>query len=436
MDAIGTDKIIISPDYLTGSKPIRLPEGHIFNNNGSYRVEYFCCGIKAKTKTFKQYEDAVAYRDEMIKARNNFCDTSRMKERTAVQNEEGIIDIINGKIPVDAKQRLNGDMRFYGYCESYINRVLIPTERKKMVDRGLSRNIYSRRISDIMSIVDCHIKDSALGVVPINEITEDDLEIYIKLISKKVMYKTAENIMQVVSQVMAYAANKRHIDFNYANPAAIKEYLLNAYYSDEQAERSGKMTSAYTQNEAEKLINAAKARNYVLGVLIQFLLQTGARKEEALGLKFSDIDFEKNYIHICRSVSRRRNVNPDKANGRKTSVVCEDSLKTVSSDRYIDVDEEIISELKKLREYQVSDMGIIEPVFCFVTAEDKFINPDRVWEFLKAAASDAEIRSLRVHELRHTYATSLYNRTHDMSYVSKQLGHTNLYTTRRYIEKI
>lgn len=95
----------------------------------------------------------------------------------------------------------------------------------------------------------------------------------------------------------------------------------------------------------------------------------------------------------------------------------------------------ILNALSDLREYQINEMGIEDPEFCFITPDGKIISPDRVLDFMKAVVADAGIRQLTVHELRHTYATNLFHDTKEIYYVSKQLGHTNINTTRRYIEQ-
>lgn len=287
-----------------------------------------------------------------------------------------------------------------------------------------------------MSIFRCHIKDSTICEIPISKLTQGDFYLFIESLSHTRARKTVLNIMQFCSQVLNHAMKRKLIEYNWANPDVTEEILLDIYYSGDSDICPEKNTSAYTTEESEKLIKAAKCRNLVLGVLIQYLIQTGAMRGEALGLKFSDIDFEKKQIFICRNVTRRNNAKaPADGSGRKTEVVCERALKTLCSTRYIDVDDDILNALSDLREYQINEMGIEKPEFCFITPDGKIISPDRVLDFMKAAVANAGIRELTVHELRHTYATNLFHDTKDIYYVSKQLGHTNINTTRRYIEQ-
>lgn len=433
-----SDSYNVNRDYLNGTKSIPLPKGHIYSNNGSYRVEYFCCGKKAKTKTFKRLEDAEAYLDKMIKARNAFCDIYEIRKRDASVNEMGIIAIMNGLDPFEVTDDIGGKIHFDKYCEDYIQCCLIPQDRTNRTKKGLSTDTYSRRISDVESICKRHIKGSRIGGIPIGELTREDFYIFMKMLHdvRHLKYKTVQNIIQFCSQVLSFAREEGRIKENWANPKISQTALAKIYYSDVNSEFSGVRKSAYTEEESQKLIKAAKSRNYVLGVMVQFLIQTGARREEALGVKFSDIDRDKKDIHICRSVSRRQLVDPSRHGGKKTAIVCEESLKTTGSNRFIAVNDELLDELASLRSYLQRERGIINPEFCFTKPNGDFIDPDSVLNFVKASAADADIRQLTVHELRHTYATNTLKNTHDINYDSRQLGHSSLSTTRGYIHEL
>jgi len=49
---------------------------------------------------------------------------------------------------------------------------------------------------------------------------------------------------------------------------------------------------------------------------------------------------------------------------------------------------------------------------------------------------EPELRSIRLYDLRHHYATLLYQKTKDIVYVQRQLGHRNLQHTLRYIHQV
>lgn len=425
----------INNDYLTGDKVIALSKVHIIPNHGSYRVEYYCCGVKAKTRTFKLLSDAELYRDKVIRFREAFCKVDEIKKRSPMVNEAGIRAILCGCDPFEETDDTEGNIHFDRYCDYYIKNVLIVTDRARRLRNGESTDTYSRRITDIKSIYKCHIKDKPIGTIPIGKLKREDFYVFMKSLREELhlKYKTVQNIMQFCSQVLSYAVEEGRISKNWANTKITKTALSRIFYSDENAEYSGVRKTAYTEEESEKIIKTAKLQNYAMGVLIQFLIQTGVRREEALGFKFSDIDFEKKDIHICRSVSRLGNVNPSNHDDRKTSVVCRETLKTAGSDRYIDVNDELLDELTALREYMISEWSIENPDFCFINPDGRFIDPDSVLTFLNRVAAEANIRQLSVHELRHTYATATYKTTHDIAFDSKQLGHTNAGTTRRYI---
>lgn len=221
----------IAPEYLNGTMEIRLSEGHIYKNNGSYRVEYHCCGIKAKTKTFKKLEDAEEYLNKWINIRNSFCDISNIRKRTEAENNAGILAILSGIEPkehTDGGQAelnieklkkkiffLDKDTKFEVYCKAYINNILIPKNKKTQKKRGINTDHYTRRVSDVMSIFKCHIKDSTIGAIPISKLTQGDFYLFIESLSHTRAYKTVLNIMQFCSQVLNHALKRKHIEYNW-----------------------------------------------------------------------------------------------------------------------------------------------------------------------------------------------------------------------------
>ena len=62
----------------------------------------------------------------------------------------------------------------------------------------------------------------------------------------------------------------------------------------------GKDAKYIDEVQADALISAIEAADELHRTIVRLLLFTGMRRGEALGLKWSDIDFKKGTLKICR----------------------------------------------------------------------------------------------------------------------------------------
>lgn len=141
--------------------------------------------------------------------------------------------------------------------------------------------------------------------------------------------------------------------------------------------------SALTIAEEEFLLESCKNTDYEL--MIKFLLYSGCRRSEAYGLKLSDIDFEKNTIHVR-------------------------GTKTDSSDRYIPIFPALAPVISKCNsgKYLLPRLKSIDTVSRYVHS----ILPNH-----------------KLHDLRHTFATRALEKNVPMKIVQHWLGHSNYSTT-------
>ncbi len=160
--------------------------------------------------------------------------------------------------------------------------------------------------------------------------------------------------------------------------------------------------------------------------LIKFILFIGLRRGEALGLKWSDIDFDKSTVNICRSLQ----YTPDRG-------VFEDETKNKSSMRTIKLPASIATLLRAHRVKQTEqhllagDRWNNTADFVFTTEVGEPLRPDSVssWFSKFISSHPDKLPYITLHSLRHTNATLQIAGGVPITTVAKRLGHTDSTTT-------
>ena len=134
-------------------------------------------------------------------------------------------------------------------------------------------------------------------------------------------------------------------------------------------------------------------------------LATGLRRGELLGLKWTDVDFDRGALKIQRAISRQ--------NGK----VVEAPLKTKNAYRTLPLSADAIDILKT----QKKKVSSSEWVFPSPTGGP--MSPDSVLHMLHRVLKRAGLPRIRFHDLRHTFATMALQNGVDVKTVSSMLGH-------------
>ncbi len=155
-------------------------------------------------------------------------------------------------------------------------------------------------------------------------------------------------------------------------------------------------------NVQERILNGAEARRLLecagpgIRPVLIVALNTGMRRNEILSLKWHDVNFIKGFILIEDSKSGKSRKVPMNATVFET-------LKSLSrSSEYVFFNPETKDHVKDIK------------------------------TGFRAACRRAEIKGLRLHDLRHTAASKMIEAGVDLVTVSKILGHSSIQMTMRY----
>lgn len=156
-----------------------------------------------------------------------------------------------------------------------------------------------------------------------------------------------------------------------------------------------------------------------VGVL--FCLFTGIRVGEICALKWEDISFSENTVHIHQTMQR---IQIDETENKTKIIIT--TPKSTCSIRTIPLPDELISVLKTVRG---SASGY------FLTGSDKrWIEPRTMQYHFKSLLKRCKIEDANYHALRHTFATRCVELGFDVKSLSEILGHASVnITMNRYV---
>jgi len=165
-----------------------------------------------------------------------------------------------------------------------------------------------------------------------------------------------------------------------------------------------RVESFLTPEEGQRLMASVKrSNNPMLYPLIGFLLLTGARKSEALNLKWEHIDAGKRLWTVPLSKS-----------GKPRHIPLSDGAA-----KFLELARNIIGSRQIKSPYAFPSMDTGE----------RLVDVGYAWDKARTAAG---LRNVRLHDLRHSYASALVNEGRSIYEVQKLLGHANVATTQRY----
>ncbi len=235
-----------------------------------------------------------------------------------------------------------------------------------------------------------------LNYLKVNRITTVRIEKFITDRQKKGMHiNTLRKILVSLGQIMAYAVRHKYIDHN---PFHDAERPRGRGGTKKQKIR------ILTPAEINALLKAVSNQKY--RTLFMLTIFSGARQGELLGLRWSDVDWFNNQIHIQRTYNNQSWYD----------------VKTETSNRKIDLGPAMMTELKKWKlAYPPCDLDLVFPN----EAGGPINHNNMCYRYFEPALKKAGIGKVRFHDLRHTYASLLIEQGENIKYIQNQLGHSN-----------
>lgn len=264
-----------------------------------------------------------------------------------------------------------------------------------------------------------YLQESKFNRVKIKNITEWELEDYIKktICSKGLTSKGWGDLRTIINGIFKYAKKRGYTSIS------ISQFMGDLDLSRKIFKPRHKVDSLEVFKESEvKLIIDYINKNMTsiidLGIILAF--QTGLRVGEISALKFSDLKDDILYV-------RRTEIKVREDCGRKKwKFVISDRTKGRDGAREVILTPHAVNTLKHA--HLMNPFG----EYLFSRADGTRINSKEYTRRLYRICNAVNITPRSMHKARKTYATTLINSGVNEKLIMKQLGHTEIETTRTY----
>jgi len=176
-----------------------------------------------------------------------------------------------------------------------------------------------------------------------------------------------------------------------------------------------------TPEQIKNLLAQASKTNYY--ELIHTALCTGLRRNELLGLRWGDVDFDTGVVSVTRSIYRD-----------KGGTTLDQQPKTAKGQRAIDLPDKSLSLLEQYRQNQniagmLRGYAVENSSPIFRNLDGTAMLPTTVSHAFHKIVEHSGIPEFRFHDIRHTHATLMLKLGEHPKIVQERLGHAKIATT-------
>lgn len=244
--------------------------------------------------------------------------------------------------------------------------------------------------------------------------TVDIQEYYNTMLSKGTKWNSVAKHHAVIRKALDYAVKMDYI-------------LVNPAVKIETPKRQKFIAEHYNREELQQLFEAVKGDLLEVPVILSAFY--GLRRSEALGLKWSAIDFEQKTLCIKHTVCR---ISVD----GKDVIVRKDTTKNKTSLRTLPLIPDVEKLLLKTKKQQESNRRKCRNAYNkefldYVCVDDmgNLLRPDYLSQHLQTVLKRNNLKHIRYHDLRHSCASLLLANGVSLKEIQDWLGHSDFSTT-------
>ena len=247
----------------------------------------------------------------------------------------------------------------------------------------------------------------ALGARPLRDIGRADCrDLIVRARARGLKLNTVRGIARTLSSMLSQAVEDEKIP---ANPALRMGRHLR------RGDEPKLEIQPFTREEASHLVETARVSFPRWHPWVLCALRTGLRHGELLGLQWGDIDWQGRFIVVRRNIVKGIETSP-KSHQRRRVDMSTQLFKTLLAWR-------------RLQRKRWIKKGKPLPPQVFASLEGTPLEERNVRHVFTRILEKAELRQIRIHDLRHTFASLLLQQGESIVYVKEQLGHASIQIT-------
>lgn len=327
-----------------------------------------------------------------IKDKDSLVETRKTKSFISEQEAKAFLTTIQCQQSNDIYIKNNGIP---------LNQLMRALAKRKLDMNVIKETQYNRILSAIKKL-----EKEPFTKKNIEDISSDEIQAYLNSL-KSYSQSTISKEKDQFAQAFKYALNKGYI---------LQNPMIEAI--EPKSEKPPKIVRALEIEEQQMLTNylmniPLENEPYKVAYLMQMYL--GLRIGEALALKTSDINLERDLIHISRTLTFDKN----------HKLIMGDFPKSFAGIRDIPIP-------KFLREEIINQMRLAEnhkENLLFVNSQGNYADPKNANKFLKSTLEKVNINDITTHSLRHTYGTRCIEAGMRAVALQRLMGHSDISVT-------
>ena len=271
------------------------------------------------------------------------------------------------------------------------------------VDTLKAKGLKRSTLKSYDSILRIHLLP-AFGNTPVSEITTKKVDTWFSTLiganQKPLSKKTRNNIINFLSEIFAKAVVWEHCKENPIKPIS-------------RSKNEEKQMLFWSLEERDAfLVTANQSQQPHIFPLFATFLFTGMRVGEVLALQWEDVDLIHHTIHIQRNFVVDRVTTPKSGKSR-----------------YVQICSFLVGVLQQYQSTTQKSTGLV-----FSRKDGSHLSNEMLRKPFEKICKKAHIKKIRMHDMRHTFASLALMEGVDVPTVQKWLGHKDIQTTMRYIK--
>ena len=190
-----------------------------------------------------------------------------------------------------------------------------------------------------------------------------------------------------------------------------------------------KQVEVMTEEDLEKLLAFLEQDGNRMNPALRFAAKLGLRRGELCALRFGDYD-SRGFLHVRNTVKRLKVLEGEGTN--KTQLVL-NPVKSDASDRSFSLPPDLVEVVEQQREEFARHYGIPgSEDYIFFDNAGTMIDPDNLSHYFSDVLAGLGLPHVKLHALRHTFASRAVELGVDIETVSGLLGHADVSITSFY----